>query len=498
MRLDSGGQSRVLLNIIPFCCLRPEIFCITEKGDQNDSYKEPGCCNCYNILVVRSICARPNQLEEVRFRSAADRYNPEEGTLSPQTVPSLQLKWSIDLGAPVTAQPIEMNDILYAATWGGIVYALDPASGSVLWMQQLGTQQTSCDDFIANGDVIGVTHTLTSDWGNGRIFAVSGDGLLHSFDAVSGNEWPGYPIQVMDDANVGQTFVYGSPLYSYENGSLYIATASACDEGSYRGQIAQVNVWSNDTPQVINRWFTDSMNGPLGGGIWGPGGVALDPNRAIYTGTGNAFSDPESYGYADKVVRLDLDLNVQAADGPFFPGGFDNDFGSTPILYQPPGCSGQVAAMNKDGALYVYNQNYIGNGPIQILSIDGVGGPFIGSVAYDSVLNQIYTGNSTDDGVGVFDHGLIAFSVQSDCSLSVTWQQPVDNYPVIPPIAANGVVYYATGYWSQVYAFDAASGNYLWDSGSLIQNGIYASPMVVNSQLFVAGFDHKLYAFGLP
>jgi hypothetical protein len=38
----------------------------------------------------------------------------------------------------------------------------------------------------------------------------------------------------------------------------------------------------------------------------------------------------------------------------------------------------------------------------------------------------------------------------------------------------------------------------LWDSGSLIQNGIYASPMVVNAQLFIAAFDHKLYAFGLP
>ena len=56
------------------------------------------------------------------------------------------------------------------------------------------------------------------------------------------------------------------------------------------------------------------------------------------------------------------------------------------------------------------------------------------------------------------------------------WQQTVGaeastvpgiagNDPVIPPIAANGVVYYATGYDSRVYAFDAASGNYLWDSG---------------------------------
>lgn len=165
--------------------------------------------------------------------------------------------------------------------------------------------------------MIGVIHTLASDHGNGRIYAISGDGLLHALDAVTGNEWPGYPLQIMDPANIGQTFVYSSPAYSFENGSLYIATASACDEGSYRGQIVQVDVIWYDTPQVIGHWFVDGINGPFGGGIWGPG-VALDPTVAVYVGTGNALASPENYGYADKVVRLGLDLGVQGADGRAF------------------------------------------------------------------------------------------------------------------------------------------------------------------------------------
>ena len=425
-------------------------------------------------------------------------YNPEEAILSPQTVPSLTARRSIDLGAPMTAQPVEMGGILYEGTWGGIVYALDPASGSVLWMDQLGTVQTSCGDF-APDYVIGVIHTLTTDASNGRIYAISGAGLLHTLDAVTGNEWPGYPIQLMDPANIGQTFVYGSPTYSFENGSLYVVTASACDQGAYSGQVVQVDVFWNDAPQVISRWLVTGIDGILGGGIWRPGGVALDPTVALYTATGNALTDPESYSYADKVVRLGLDLSVQGADGPNISGG-DLDFGSTPVLYQAPGCPPQLAAMNKNGALYVYNRDAIGSGPVQVLQISGQQ-TFIGAVAYDPVLDQVYTGNAADDGVGIFNHGIIALAPQSDCTLSLAWQQPVgpnDGPSVIPPIAANGVVYYATGAGSQVYAFDAASGRYLWDSGSLIQNGIYASPMVVNGQLFVAGFDHKLYAFGLP
>jgi outer membrane protein assembly factor BamB len=438
-------------------------------------------------------------------------YNPDEATLSPQTAPQLTLRWSIDLGAPMTAQPIEMNGILYAATWGGIVYALDPNSGNVLWAQQLGTVSQSCGGtFDASGDVVGVLHTLSSDAGNGRIFAISGDGMLHALDAVTGAEWtysPGFPVQVADP-NSGE-LVWGSPIYSFENGSLYIPIASGCDEGTYYGRIIQIDVLWYDPPQIINAWYVTGQEGPAGGGIWGYGGPSLDPQVAVYTATGNALTDPENYAYADHVVRLDLSLNVQAADGPDLGDNFDSDFGSTPVLYNPPNCPPLLSVMNKNGVLYTYNRDAIASGALQALQIasPSSAGNFVGAVAYDPVFNQVYVGNPTDD--AVFAHGLIALAVQRDCTLSPAWQQTVGaeastvpgiagNDPVIPPIAANGVVYYATGYDSRVYAFDAAPGNYLWDSGALIQNGIYASPMVVNGLLFVAAFDHKLYAFGLP
>ena len=109
-------------------------------------------------------------------------YNPQETILSPQIVPSLQLQWSANLGAPMTAQPIEANGLLYAATWAAMIYAIDPASGSIVWSKQLGATQTSCDDFAANGDVVGIIATPTIDTANGRVFVVSGDDLLHALD----------------------------------------------------------------------------------------------------------------------------------------------------------------------------------------------------------------------------------------------------------------------------------------------------------------------------
>src|SRR5690349_15005016 len=73
----------------------------------------------------------------------------------------------------------------------------------------------------------------------------------------------------------------------------------------------------------------------------------------------------------------------------------------TPMLYQPPGCPPQLAVMNKNGALYIYNRDAIGSGPMQVLQISvfnssGVEGLFVGDPVYDPVLNLIYTGNSQD------------------------------------------------------------------------------------------------------
>ncbi|MBV9081572.1 MAG: PQQ-binding-like beta-propeller repeat protein, partial [Acidobacteriaceae bacterium] len=322
-------------------------------------------------------------------------YNPQETVLSPQTVPSLELKWFFSLGSEgVTAQPVEARGIVFTMTDAGTVYAFDEKSGQAIWSKQLGVTQTDCGagTDLPNG-IIGNVATPTVDQSNFGLLIVSGDGLLHAFDGAVGSEWPGYPIQIMDPYNRGRTFVYGAPLYDWTHSTLNIATASGCDQPPYRGQIVQVLHTGKSRPIILKRWFTDGAQGPDGGGIWGPGGLSADAGfGAFYTATGNALTTPESYGYADKIVRFDYRLNVQASNGPNISDG-DLDFGSTPVLYEPPGCPAQLAALNKNGQLFVYNRNAIGGGPIQVLQIastsSGEESRFIGAVAYDPVFNHI-------------------------------------------------------------------------------------------------------------
>ncbi len=387
----------------------------------------------------------------------------------------------------------------------GTVYALNAATGAIIWQTQLATVQSHCSDFNPSNGFVGVLGTPTIDTANNRVFVVSGDGNLHALDIWTGVEHTGWPVQLLDQANAApRTFVYGSPTLT--NSRLYMATASACDQTPYHGQIVEVYT---PTRSVLRRWFVDGATGPDGGGIWGFGGVSVTPGLPadfhIYAATGNAFTTPENAGYAENIVRLDAYLNVIASNSPAPPNVDDADFGATPLLFQPPNCPPMLAAMQKTGKLFIYNRYTIDSGPMQTIQVapGSSNGNFIGMPAYDPVLNQIYLGSPTDSGGGPYHHGLIAMSVQANCSLGLAWQTQVglnassyDN-PVIPPTVANGVVYYADGDLNEVFAFNAQTGQVLWRFSPVTSHGIYASPTVVNGKVFVGAFDHKLYAFGL-
>ncbi|MGF6604687.1 hypothetical protein P3T23_009443, partial [Paraburkholderia sp. GAS448] len=261
---------------------------------------------------------------------------------------------------------------------------------------------------------------------------------------------------------------------------------------------------------ILQRWYPDGASGPNGGGIWGPGGVSVvQGGSAVYALTGNAIANPQNAAFAEHVVKLTSSLAVTASNSPMATATRDADFGATAPLFQPRGCPAMLAAFQKTGNLFIYNQATIPSGPLQTLNISQPrsSGTNIGLPAWDPVLNQLYMAAPSHSPTGFDNHGLLALGISGNCSVSLAWQQPVgkdsvSGNPAISPIVANGVVYYADGIANQVFAMDAKSGQILWSTNSLPvaerpTSAILTSPTVVNGQLFVAGMDHKLRAFGL-
>ena len=426
-------------------------------------------------------------------------FNPNESVLGVSNASNLHLLWSFDLGAvtvmePAVALGVMINgvstNVLYIGSEHGDFYALNADTGALIWHVNLGSQLTTCTDMPDK--VFGASGTPSLDRAANLLYAAGGDGKAHALNLSTGAEASGWPVIV---TNVpANEHTYGG--VTVLNGKLYAEIASYCDFNKYFGRIVEIDF--TQQPQVTNIWYP--AGGQLvGGGIWGPGGVSIDvSNQHLFAATGNAFTTPESYLFSNSVVELSNSLD---ALGTNYPGltGSDVDFGATPILFQAPGCQPMVAAKNKTGVLVVYTRGQISNGPVQRLQIADISDDaFNGDPAWNPVTNMLYIGNSSDSSSGTFFHGMVALDVQGNCTLSLAWQQTVgpNLTSTSPPIVANGVVYYGDGSGNTEFAFNAATGMQLWNSGSTITGGIYAAPSVVNGKLYVGAWDHKIYAFG--
>lgn len=431
-------------------------------------------------------------------------YNPDEKILGPDNAAHLHLLWRRDLGGAMIAQPVEAagvkvhgrpTDLIYEGTEHGQFFALRASDGKVVWHRELGAYDNGTCDFIPGG-VYGIsgaaTISMTSP-GKGVVYVAGGEGDAYALDLATGAVRPGWPVSVYDPSR--QTVYSGLALF---HGHLYVTTASHCDKPPYYGAAVEISVASH---KIVHRFYPAGRpaGGISGGGIWGPGGVSIDSkNGEVFTATGNALTTPQNYLYSEHVVELSSSLSVLSAVAPKLTGS-DADFGSTPVLFRPTGCSETLTASeNKDGAMFIYSEgNPLGKGHKQKLQIANVhDSEFVGSPAWDPQTNMLYVSSSSNS--SPYKHGLVALRAGARCNLKLAWQRAEGkNYSVTsPPSVANGVVYYGDGPGHTVFAFNARTGKLLWHS-SAIHNKIYGAPMVVNGMVVVGSYDQHLDAFGL-
>ncbi len=429
------------------------------------------------------------------------QYNANEQRLSAGNVAGLKLQWSADLGAGISDEPIVATNVLvnganktvaYIGAENGMFYALDATTGKTLWSRQLGTITTSCQD-LPNG-VFGITATATFDKNTNRVYVADGNNDVHALDMQTGQEAAGWPINIASSATTNH--VYGALTYNPANGLLYASTAALCDANNWNGVLAAIDTRS---ASIAATFYPGAPY--YGGGIWGMGGVSIDPaTNNLYAAVGNTERGPkETSAYGEHLVQLDPMLHVLASDDPGVAGN-DADFGGTPMLWQAPGCPQEVSTKDKYGGFFTWKTASIGSGSIQDLKMakPTEDGQFIGVTAYSPATNLIYVGDPY--GANGYASGIVALKPESDCTLGLAWQHSLGATPAKndndTPMVANGVLYFDDGDNGVVYAIDASSGMTLWSSGSTIHGPVLTGP-TVDGMVFVSSWDHHLYAFGL-
>jgi outer membrane protein assembly factor BamB len=425
-------------------------------------------------------------------------HNPRERTIGVGNVDELRQVWRTDLGAVTNTAPMvaidvdvrgETVDLAFVGTEHGAFFAIDVDTGDVVWKQQFETQTLECSESPDN--TFGVTAAAAIDRPASRVYVAAADGKTHALDLATGAEADGWPVTIADNPAVD--FVWSAP--TLWDGRLYVGTASHCELGPREGRIAVIDTRTAQTTQVF--WISGE-GPPIGGSVWGWGGVSVDPRtNDVFAVTGNVKNFPENILFGDQVIRLDRNLRPLAANSP--PAvGVDDDFGSTPVLFQRAGCPPQLATMRKHGALYLYDRDAIDAGPRQTIDVSGEPYRFMGVPAFWPDENLLFVANPTQPPDASYTHGMIAFELAADCRLKLAWQKTSgrDDSVVSAPTVANGLVYYGDGMGNQVHAFNARTGERLWSSAAdAVEGAVFAAPVVVNGTVLAAAWDGRLHAW---
>ncbi|HVN37945.1 MAG TPA: PQQ-dependent dehydrogenase, methanol/ethanol family [Myxococcota bacterium] len=238
------------------------------------------------------------------------------------SVPRLGLAWSYDTGERrgMEATPIVVDGVLYGTASWSVVYALDAATGHLLWRYdpQVPKQKgrDACCDVVNRGVAL---------W-QGRVYVGALDGRLIALDAATGR--PLWQVQTTDTAK--PYTITGAPRVV--KGLVLIGNGGA--ELGVRGY---VGAYDAKTGALVWRFYTvpASKEGPfehleveLAAKTW--------PANALYeSGLGGTVWDSMAYD-----AELDL-LYVGTGNSSVYdrekrsPGGGDNLFVSSILALRP-------------------------------------------------------------------------------------------------------------------------------------------------------------------
>lgn len=415
-------------------------------------------------------------------------------TPAPVAPGALAQRVVVPLPGRVTAQVLAARGVpgsgdttLYAADSSGRITAL-ASNGYVRWTVELGQLARACPQL----DGWGVTGTPVIDAAGGALYAADPFGRLHALDLATGAELDGWPVRLYRDYL--RSHVFGA--LALRRGFVYVPTASYCDS-PMEGKLIRVAA----AGRAVRSWTAVPFALGGGGGIWGFGGAAWSPARGSFmVATGNAFEGgrnrgrrfTESAGFGEHLVELSPALEVRASSHPpKLTQKLDLDFGSTPVVFRPPGCPELAAVANKNGILYAWRTGRIGAGPAWSLPLGrpGIDPSLIGQPAYSPPLRSLYV---------VTPSRLVRVQIGRGCSGAVAWVRPLPvRFVQGSPTVAGGTVWFSvSGAQDGLFGVDARTGRIR--SRVPLHGDAFVAPTAYAGSLYSGSFAGTLHGFVAP
>ena len=332
-------------------------------------------------------------------------WNSRETVLTPANVGSTSfgLLHAVALNDQVDAQPLfvpavnitagtsqGVHDVVYVATEGNTVYAIDAESGAILLSPNFGSPVARPLGCGNNGPNVGINSTPVIDLSSNTLYV-----MIYTQDSTG----PAYRIHALDLGSLtdkvtaqlvvathtlldGTTYSFNAtyqrqrPALLLANGNVYAGFGSFCDffPDISRGWLLG---WSTGTltplagNQVLDTLATSPNNYFLSS-IWMSGyGPSTDDAGNILFVTGNSDFAGTTYdgitNIQESVVKVSSDLttvlDVFTPSNQATLDATDQDFGSGGVMVLPdqPGSSPHLAvAAGKAGTMFLMNEDALG------------------------------------------------------------------------------------------------------------------------------------------
>ena len=490
-------------------------------------------------------------------------WNSQETVLTPATVSSSSfgLLETVALDDQVDAQPLVVpnvtitagaykghHDVVYVATEGNTIYAIDVHSGTVLLQANFGTPVSYPLGCGNNGPNVGINSTPVIDPASKTLYAV-----VYS----NGASGPGYRIHALGLGSLadkvapqtvkgthklsnGATYTFRPsvqrqrPALLLANGNVYAGFGSFCDFSANlsRGWLLG---WNSGTlrPLAANEVLDTQASSPNNfflSSIWMSGyGPAADDSGNILFVTGNSDYSGTTYdgvtNIQESVVKVSpdlmsvLDLFTPDNVGTLDEG--DTDFGSGGALVLPdqPGQIPDLAvAAGKFGSMYLMNEDDLGGySPMRnnVLGTFNVGACWCGQSYFvdpgDGLARVVSSGGSTMEVWKLQTSPSPSLTkVSSSTSITIGPQNPGFFTSVSSNGTANPIIWAlshppnANPAPITLYAFDPEQGGSSLKPIFKVSAGNWPNvggnsnlvPVVANGQVFVAS-NKQLQIFGL-
>ena len=477
-------------------------------------------------------------------------------TLSNVNQNTFGLRKIVTLDGKVDAQPLFLSgvalaggthDVVYVVTEHDSIYALDSATGAVLWHVSTLSNGETTSDTHGCGQVspeIGITSTPVIDrtrGPNGAMYVVamsknSGGSYFHrlyALDITTGAQLFGGPHTITasypgtGDNSSGGNVIFDPGRYKERagllmiGGNIYTTWASHCDIRPYTGWIMSFDANSLAAVSVLNI----TPNGSEGA-MWMSGAApAADSSGNIFLLDGNGTMDttlngngfPSKGDFGNCFCKISTSSGLQVADyfalsNTVSESNADTDLGSGAALVLPDLSDGSGNTLHlalgagKDGNIYVVNRDNMGKfDPDSNHIYQQLTGAITGAWSMAAYFNNTVYYATSDDRLKAFaiTNGKLSGSPTSSATNTL-------GYPgATPSISANGssngiVWSYSNSSPAVLDAYDAANvSNQLYNSNQAANSrdqfgsgNKYMTPTIAKGRVYI-GTASGIAIFGL-